>query len=546
MVNALSAYIPHFLALSASSPYWMGQDTGLASTRSKVFEGLPTAGPPWQLSGWAQFERFMDTLIAARTIATIREVWWDIRPHPGFGTVELRICDGLPTLREVAVVAALSQCLVHRFDMLLDRGYTLPIPKAWVVRENKWRAARHGIEGSIIVDDEGTTVPTRDAIAELVEELSPIARRLGCHAEVQDALAILERGPSYLRQREVVAGGGSLRDVVDSLVAELRNEDGPLPRRASLRRRTWTLNPRRSAGRSRTGRPAPGRRSRRYDRPTVNVIFVEPAFPPNQREFVRALAAVGGDGHRGRRALARPARRGAAGMDAALPPGGQRHRRRDHDRRRSMGAGTALGRPPRSGGRGPHPDRRAGARELHHPGHLGAHRVAVQRQALDEGGAACRGRPHRGVDRRAHRGRGPRLRGHGRLPADPQAARRGWGLRDRPRRQRRRARRRAGRLRQRRIHRRRGVRRGPRGLLRHPLDQRGAGVRLRHALLPQRARCDAHTLDQPAVRRHQPRRHRARLRRGPRDGAARRQRAGDRDVADAHGVVLRAQGTALQ
>ena len=88
----------------------------------------------------------MDTLITARTIATIREVWWDIRPHPGFGTVELRICDGMPTLREVAVVAALSQCLVHRFDMLMDRGYTLPIPTAWVVRENKWRAARHGID----------------------------------------------------------------------------------------------------------------------------------------------------------------------------------------------------------------------------------------------------------------------------------------------------------------------------------------------------------------------------------------------------------------
>ncbi|HWF56860.1 MAG TPA: glutamate--cysteine ligase [Candidatus Dormibacteraeota bacterium] len=232
MVNALTAYIPHFLALSASSPYWMGHDTGLASTRSKVFEGLPTAGPPWQLSGWAQFERFMDTLIAARTIATIREVWWDIRPHPGFGTVELRICDGMPTLREVAVMAALSQCLVHRFDMLIDRGYTLPVPRAWVVRENKWRAARHGLDASIILDEEGRTVPLRDAISELVEELTPVARRLGCFAELQDALAIVERGPSYVRQREIVAGGGSLVDVVDGLVAELRS-DGPSPRLAA-------------------------------------------------------------------------------------------------------------------------------------------------------------------------------------------------------------------------------------------------------------------------------------------------------------------------
>jgi carboxylate-amine ligase len=222
MINALSFYIPHFLALSASSPYWMGHDTGLASVRSKVFEGLPTAGPPWQLSGWAEFERFMDTLIAARTIATIREVWWDVRPHPGFGTVELRICDGLPTLREVAAVAALSQCLVHRFDMLIDRGYTLPVPRAWVVRENKWRAARHGIDASIIVDEHGDTVPLRTALPDLVEELSPIAHRLGCSVELQDTLWIMERGPSYLRQREIVSAGGTLSDVVDSLVTELR------------------------------------------------------------------------------------------------------------------------------------------------------------------------------------------------------------------------------------------------------------------------------------------------------------------------------------
>ncbi|HEY7928336.1 MAG: glutamate--cysteine ligase [Candidatus Dormibacteria bacterium] len=232
MVNGLSYYIPHFLAMSASSPYWMGHDTGLASTRSKVFEGLPTAGPPWQLSGWSEFERFMDTLIAARTIATIREVWWDIRPHPGFGTVELRICDGLPTLREVAAVAALSQCLVQRFDALMDRGYRIPFPHPWVVRENKWRAARYGIDARIIVDNEGTTVPLRDAMTELVEELSPIARRLGCSDELEDALAILERGPSYIRQREVVAAGGTLLDVVDSLVEELRLP-GPRPRLAA-------------------------------------------------------------------------------------------------------------------------------------------------------------------------------------------------------------------------------------------------------------------------------------------------------------------------
>ena len=229
MVNALSGYIPHFLGLSSSSPYWMGHDTGMASWRSKVFEGLPTAGPPWQLNGWPQFERLMDTLIAAKTISSIREVWWDIRPHPAFGTIELRICDGIPTLREVAVVAALSQCLVHQFDTLLDRGYSLPTPRAWLVRENKWRAARYGLDASIVLDEDGTTMPLRQAIEELVEELTPIAARLRCWEELRGAIEILQRGSSSVRQREVVAAGGSLRDVVDSLVQEL-SDDAPAPR----------------------------------------------------------------------------------------------------------------------------------------------------------------------------------------------------------------------------------------------------------------------------------------------------------------------------
>jgi carboxylate-amine ligase len=224
IANALSAYIPHFLALSASSPYWMGQDTGLASCRSKVFEALPTAGLPYQLSGWSEFEEFMATLASAKAINSIREVWWDIRPHPDFGTVELRICDGLPTMSEVASAAALSQCLVEWLDALYDRGYTLPVPRSWVVRENKWRATRHGIEAEIIADDKGTLVPVATAIALLVEELAPIGARLGCEDELRHVLTIVENGPSYLRQRDVVASGGSLVDVVDSLVEELRTD----------------------------------------------------------------------------------------------------------------------------------------------------------------------------------------------------------------------------------------------------------------------------------------------------------------------------------
>ena len=223
IVNAVTAYIPHFLGLSASSPYWMGRDTGLASSRSKVFEGLPTAGLPYQLSGWDEFETFMGTLISARTIKTIREVWWDVRPHPNFGTVELRVCDGMPTLYEVGAVTALFQCLVERMDGRLDEGHELPLPREWVVRENKWRAARHGIDAEVIVDDSGRTRPLKDEVLELVDKLAPVARRLECEVELARIPAIVERGPSDRRQREVVAAGGTLLDVVDSLITELRS-----------------------------------------------------------------------------------------------------------------------------------------------------------------------------------------------------------------------------------------------------------------------------------------------------------------------------------
>ncbi|HVE73639.1 MAG TPA: glutamate--cysteine ligase [Mycobacteriales bacterium] len=225
IVNALTAYIPHFLAVSASSPYWIGHDTGLASARSKVFETMPTAGLPFQLSGWEQFERYMETLIQTKTIASIKEVWWDIRPHPTYGTVELRICDGLPTLREVGMVAAMSQCLVDVLDREIDKGYTLPMPKSWVVRENKWRAARYGLDAHIIMGEDNSTKPVRDALAELVRDLRPSAERLGCEEQLNTVFEVLETGASYQRQRAVAAAaGGDLTAVVDSLMTEFETD----------------------------------------------------------------------------------------------------------------------------------------------------------------------------------------------------------------------------------------------------------------------------------------------------------------------------------
>jgi carboxylate-amine ligase len=224
VVNALTGYVPHFLALSASSPYWDGQDTGLASARAKVFEGMPTAGLPYQLADWAEFEQYMSTLVASGTVESVREVWWDIRPHPDFGTVELRICDGLTNLDEIGAVAALAQCLVESFDQRLDRGETLPVPAGWVARENKWRAARYGLEAAIVVDDAGTVRPVREALDELVEELLPVARQLDCEAELLDVRRLVATGGSAARQRAVAAAsGGALEPVVDSLLAEMRD-----------------------------------------------------------------------------------------------------------------------------------------------------------------------------------------------------------------------------------------------------------------------------------------------------------------------------------
>ncbi|MBW8486915.1 glutamate--cysteine ligase [Actinomadura parmotrematis] len=224
IVNALSAYLPHFLALTASSPYWSGGDTGLASSRAVVFGQLPTAGPPHSLDDWPAFEEYMETLLRAGTIRSIKEVWWDIRPHPDFGTVEIRMFDGIPTMREVGMAAALCQSLVALFEQQLDRGYTLPRPAAWVVRDNKWRATRYGLDAIVITDDSGRTAPLRDAVYELVRELEPVAGRLGCAEELKVAGEVLEQGAPYERQRAIRAAGGTLEHVVDAAIIELAED----------------------------------------------------------------------------------------------------------------------------------------------------------------------------------------------------------------------------------------------------------------------------------------------------------------------------------
>jgi carboxylate-amine ligase len=227
-INELVRHLPLFLALSSSSPYFEGEDSGLSSARSKVFESLPTAGLPPQISGWVDFEAFMSTLLEADCISSIREVWWDIRPHPDFGTIELRMCDATPTLTEAAALAALAQALVVWCGRHIDAGTLPPPPREWTVRENRWLAGRHGLDAALIVEDHAAgTVQrraVRDLVAELVDELMPIAIEIGSQRELADVMAILAEGSGTERQRRVVDLGGTLPDVVHHLARELADD----------------------------------------------------------------------------------------------------------------------------------------------------------------------------------------------------------------------------------------------------------------------------------------------------------------------------------
>lgn len=221
VANALNPYLPHLLALSASSPFWDSEETGLASTRVKIFETLPTAGLPYQLTNWSAFQRFMKTLITAGAIETIREVWWDIRPHPGFGTIEMRVCDGVPSLKEICGLAALYQCLVVWLSRRYEEGDTPTLHPRWIIRENKWRASRWGLETDIISSDTGETKNLAEDIADHLERLKPTAEDLDCLNELHWVTETMLRQPSYLRQKKIYAETGDFMAVCDSLVDEL-------------------------------------------------------------------------------------------------------------------------------------------------------------------------------------------------------------------------------------------------------------------------------------------------------------------------------------
>ncbi|WP_394552392.1 glutamate--cysteine ligase [Agromyces sp. MMS24-JH15] len=224
ILDGMLAYLPHLQALSASSPFWAGVETGYASNRALMFQQLPTAGLPYPLADWAAYERYVGDLVRTGVIDDHTEVRWDIRPSPRWGTIEVRVCDGVSTAAEIGAIAALVQCLVDWMSERIDNGEKLPVLQPWYVRENKWRAARYGLDAEIITDVAGTERLVTDDLRDLVTVLVPVAERLGCAAELQEVRRMLDAGASYQRQLRVAAdAGGDLRQVVTHLAREFRD-----------------------------------------------------------------------------------------------------------------------------------------------------------------------------------------------------------------------------------------------------------------------------------------------------------------------------------
>ncbi|MFG6502395.1 glutamate--cysteine ligase [Microbacterium sp. P05] len=223
IIGALTGYLPHLQALAASSPFWAGDRTGYASNRALVFQQLPTAGLPWPLDDWAQYESYLDDMTRTGVMADATEVRWDIRPAPRWGTIEVRACDGMSTLPELAAVAALVQALVEQFSRDLDEGRELPRIQPWYARENKWRAARYGLDAEVIVDQAGRQVPVVEHLRETMDRLADVAVELKCAREFAGLETILATGGSSARQLAVADGAhGDLREVVRHLIREFR------------------------------------------------------------------------------------------------------------------------------------------------------------------------------------------------------------------------------------------------------------------------------------------------------------------------------------
>lgn len=217
--NCLSHYLPLVLALSASSPYWRSEDTGLASCRVTFFEAIPTGGHPYLIPTWNDFEILVDKMIRSKSITSLKDLWWDIRPNPEYGTIEVRIADCPPTIKEVECLVALIHTLSVMIDRDLSAGRKFSPPPEWILRENKWRASRHGIDCDLISNDEAVSLPLQKIWADLKLSLKNIIEEFSYQEHFQFMTTLIEKGTSSVRQRKAFQNGG-MKNVISHLIDE--------------------------------------------------------------------------------------------------------------------------------------------------------------------------------------------------------------------------------------------------------------------------------------------------------------------------------------
>lgn len=230
IMRQFSYFLPHLLALSTSSPFWGGQDTGLNSYRLTVFDNLPRTGLPPEFTSYGEYRRSVDTIIGAGLIEDTSKIWWDIRPSAHFPTLETRICDVMPIMEHTLTIAALIQSVTRMLVELRRRNQRWRIYDRFLIAENRWRAQRYGPREGLLDIGRGALVPVPQLVAELIEMLEADAMVLECLNELRGAQDILALGTSAERQRathaDAVAQGASpdeaLREVVRSLIAEYR------------------------------------------------------------------------------------------------------------------------------------------------------------------------------------------------------------------------------------------------------------------------------------------------------------------------------------
>lgn len=228
LMNQVSYFLPHLLALSTSSPFWRGEDTGLASFRVSVFDGLPRTGLPERFESWSEYRRHVGILVQAGLIEDASKLWWDVRPSERFPTLEMRISDICTRLEDGIAVAALYRCLLRMLWRLKRNNQRWRIYARMLVNENRWRAERYGIDEPLVDYGKRELVPYAELLEEIIALVAEDAAHFGCRAEVAHARRIVERGTSAHAQRrvysEALAAGAdkkeALRQVVDWLVAE--------------------------------------------------------------------------------------------------------------------------------------------------------------------------------------------------------------------------------------------------------------------------------------------------------------------------------------